>query len=63
MYCYLQPTQSKNLSTIQPSTEHNKRYGNIILYETAVFTVKKTDHYGNRRCPIAFILPFKALFS
>ena len=35
----------------------------MVHYETAVFTVKLADHYGNHRChveknvPMAFILP------
>ena len=51
------------LSTILSSTGQNKCYGNILLYETAVFTVKMADHFGNNRCHIenngfiAFILP------
>ena len=42
---------------------HNKRYGNIILYETSMFIVKMADHDGNHRClleknvPIVLILP------
>ena len=52
----------QTLSTILPSTGQNKRYGNILLYETSMFIVKMADHDGNHRClveknvPIAFIL-------
>ena len=44
------------------STGQIKRDGNILLYETVVFTVKMANHFGNHRCLveknvfIAFIL-------
>ena len=66
--CYFNTPKYKELvvSIIRlspPSTWQNKYYGSILLNETAVFAVKKVDHYGNYRClieknvPIAFILP------
>ena len=54
---------SQTLSTIPPSTGQNKRYGNILLYETSMFVVKMANYDGNHRyfveknVPIALILP------
>ena len=52
-----------NLSTIPPSTEQSKRYGNIFLYETSVISIMVNHFDYKHRClieknvPIALILP------
>ena len=48
-FYHRQLVRSITPSTILLSTGQNKRYGNILLYETSMFIVKMADHDGNHR--------------
>ena len=54
---------SLTLSTIRPSTGQNKCHGNILLYKTAVFTVKMANHYRNHRCLVEKNVPIVLILS